>query len=174
MTPAAHHRPAATSRQNTYLHQETMMTSRSQQQTVLTQDGQLPDDLDWELDITVNEHHPGNNLVLKDLAWKQALYYDGRDITGMLCIGGIYHQRFSEHLLVGIKYDFEATDDHRILAHGTLHPADEQGGDYFTDESSVIITATVEINPRSDRTAQAIREYIQQNYSYDPDENHRN
>ena len=142
-----------------------MMTSRSPQPTALTQDGQLPDDLDWELDITVNEHHPENDLVLKGLAWKQALYYDRPNITGMLCKPGIYHQRFSEHLLVGIKYDFEATDDHRILAHGTLHPAEEHRGKFYTNESSVIMTATVEINPRSDRTAQAIREYIQENYN---------
>ena len=151
-----------------------MTTSRSPQQTTLTQDGQLPDDLDWELDITVNEHSPENYLVLKGLAWKQALYYDGHDITEMLCDGGIYHQRFSELYLVGIKYDFEVTDDNRILAHGTLHPADEHRGRYFTDESSVIMNATVEINPRSDRTAQAIREYIQENYNYDSSREDRN
>ena len=142
-----------------------MTTSRSPQPTALTQDGQLPDDLDWEIDLTVNEHYPENDLVLKGLAWEEALYYDEPNISGTLCTGGIYHQRFSEHFLVGIRYDFEVTDDHRILAHGTLHPAKEgRRGDYFTDESSVIMTATVEINPRSDRTAQAIREYIQ-NYN---------
>ena len=146
-----------------------MTTSRSPQPTTLTQDGQLPDDLDWELDITVNEHQPENDLFLKGVAWKQALYYDELNITGMLCKPGIYHQRLSEHFLTGIKYYFQVTDDHRIIAHGTLHPAEDHRGSYYTDESSIIMTATVEINPQSDRTAQALREYIQKNSDSDQD-----
>ena len=141
--------------------QETQGATTTSPQSLLTEDGDLPEDLDWTLDITVDEHQPEDSyLILKDIEWEQALQYDGLGISEMLCNSGIYHQRFGGHFLVGISFRFQVKEDGTIMATGRLHPAEEHHGDYYTHESETILTADITLLPRSPRTAQALREYI--------------
>ena len=117
--------------------------------------------LDWEADITVDEKWPENSdLRFYGIAWTEALYYDGPDFTESL-ESAIYHQRFGGHFLVGIQFQFHVGDDGAITATGTMHPAENHRGNYFTITDETIMTADISIIMKSPETAQHLRELIE-------------
>lgn len=123
----------------------------------------LPDDLLFDFDLTVTEHpDPDSDVTITGVDWESALYYDHQTIADMLDERGFYHMRLAASFLVAARFEFSVDDNDTIIAHGTLHPAEEHRGDYHTHEHETLMTATVEIRPKSPKTADAMRMYIRE------------
>ena len=130
-----------------------------------------PDDLELDFDLTINEHPAADaDVTISGVDWESALYYDHQSIAAMLDERGFYHMRLSGSYLVAARFEFSVDDQNRILAHGTLHPAEEHRGDYYTHEHETLMKATVDIRPKSTETATAMRRYIHEILpDYQPD-----
>ena len=128
------------------------------------------DELDWEIGLAIEEQWDDDcDLRVTGIEWERALCYDGPDIREQLTSPGIYHQRFGGCVLIGIKFHFGVEADGTIVATGSLHPAEDHRGDYYTDEHATIMTARITISPRSDKTAQAIRTVIHEQWDSRPE-----
>ena len=123
----------------------------------------LPDDLELDFDLIVTEHrNPASDVAITGVNWESALYYDHQTIADMLDERGFYHMRLAGSFLVAARFEFSIDEQNRILGHGTLHPAEEHRGDYHTHEHETLMRATIEISPKSDATATAMRRYIRE------------
>lgn len=114
--------------------------------------------MNWDADIEVEEQWPeDSDLKLTGIAWENALYFDGPDFDEAL-EGGIYHQRFADGFLVGIRFEFNAAGDDCVSATAFVHPAEDHRGDYYTHTDCTLLTADVKIKPHSRSTLKALQD----------------
>lgn len=138
------------------------MTTKNQ--SYLTPDGHLPDNLDWDIEVQVKEHDQTRQVLLHNLDWEFALHYGGPDITEMLTSpGSVYHERLDDHLEIGYTFHFKVDDQGRIIAEGTVHPARITPDANYTHFDTVIHKADLVIIPKDPRTTEALKEYILNN-----------
>ena len=136
----------------------------TQNDTYLTADGNLPDDLDWEIDGEVTEHEQTGQVRLQDLNWEFALHYGGPSIEEMLTwAGSVYHERLDGHMDIGYTFEFRVDEQDRIIAKGRIHPAECTKHSSNTMTDTTIVEADIVLTPKDPRTAAALREYIRDN-----------
>ena len=99
----------------------TTMPTKADPQTTVDDIG-LPDDLVFDFDLAVTEHHdPDSDVTIAGVDWESALHYDHQTIADMLDERGFYHMRLAGSFLVAARFEFSVDDNDLILAHGTLH-----------------------------------------------------
>lgn len=120
---------------------------------------------DWDIEFQVMERHTDNHsITIPDLPWESALCYDGPNIREQLESPGIYHVRVVDKFLVGISFRFHLDAAGEPAATPSVHPAHESNrGDYYTNESTNIMSADIAMIPRSPATRDAIIAHIQAN-----------
>ena len=119
----------------------------------------FPDDYDMEAKLKVEQSQESK---IDASLWESALCYDSPYISEQLCTPSLYHAVIEQPLidaLIGIGFTFEVCNG-QILANGTAHPAREVRRDYYTDTDTIIDSTQVIVEPKSEETAVAIREYI--------------
>ena len=132
----------------------------------LTEDEELPDGLDWEAQVEVILHEdedPQAQVKLQNLSWESALGQDFQDLVeGLSCV---YHELLDGYLNVGYIFsECRINEEDRIEIKGQLHPVNrEHQGNYYTNESQVIASATLRVRMKDQRTHGAIREYLERN-----------
>ena len=130
----------------------------------LTEDEELPDGLDWEAQVEVildEDEDPRAQVKLQNLSWESALGQDFQDLVeGLSCE---YHELLDGYLNVGYIFsECRMNEEDRIEIKGQLHPVNrEHQGNYYTNESQVIASATLRVRMKDQRTHGAIREYLE-------------
>ena len=129
----------------------------------LTEDGKFPRDLDWTIQTEIlTDGRPLDDPIGED-DWENALEYGRIGVDDTLVNGDFYHDRIGG-ALVAFSFSFyrdprgDGTD--RIVAVGECHPAEEIRGDYHTYTDEVLARAVILIQPRSERTRDAVLEYL--------------
>ena len=124
---------------------------------------QLREDLDWEADLTVQEHQQLGDITVRDLDWGMALHHHGPSIQEALENPELrYTTKIDNHLDAAYAFDFTESKT-QITAHGKLHPAQLfPDGTHQVDENTTIAAAKIAITFRSVHTREAVRRYIAQ------------
>ena len=82
----------------------------------LDEDGYLPDDLDWDAEISIVEDRDSSDetsqLVIRNLIWETALYYNGPDFQDTIENGysDVYHEKLDGVFLVGYRFNHPEID----------------------------------------------------------------
>lgn len=141
-------------------------------ESLLTPGDELPADLDWDAEVTVHQEGPeqepdqDRQLVIQNLNWENALYYDGPDFEDLIVHQSTdtYHEKLDGHFLVAYQISNPRFDENGTLkADGKLHPAIEGlKSEYHTQFHETLMESTLCISLKSARTTAAIREYLNQ------------
>ena len=141
----------------------------------LKPDGSLPDNMNWESNIQVipNAEDPGSltntpvQVKFHSLSWDDALYQNGSDFQDLLEEewSEVYHEKIGGYLLVSYLFSNCRVDPELgITIRGEVHPATkEPGGDYYTNQSQLLASATLVVRMKDPGTDSAIREYLEEN-----------
>ena len=141
--------------------------------THLTEDGSLPNDLDWNADTSVTEHEPppravGRSLKISQDEWEQALYYDGPDFSELIenQSTDTYHADLGEVMIVAYKFSIPRLDEAtgQINADATVYAAKEgRSNELHTLFDEVLRTAVIHITMTDDHSRLAVNEFLTQN-----------
>ena len=113
---------------------------------------------DWNLEF-LTRIDPGSLLTTKTSDWESALVH--ADIETTVSEGPETRYDRVGGCLVGFRFDLSLDPEHEIIAKGACYEAAEtrQGPGVYLDRA--IAQATIRIRPASEKTAQAIREFIE-------------
>ena len=126
----------------------------------LTEQGELPDDLDWDLDYTIhlkvddetNPAYPHPNwlaLITDQQGRLKDMTTPHEDIC--LEVFGALHS-------VKLAY---RTDEHGyVVVSGTIHPASLNGSDWEVDISTTYAEVNITVKANDPKTAAAMRQYV--------------
>ena len=127
----------------------------------LTEDGKFPVDLNWNMEIEVNEQEQAKQVRYYNLDWELALFCEGPDMLEMLTEDQTYYQMLDGETDVGYRFNFKIDREDTITAHGTLCAARITQESCEVFEDIVLLEADLALRPRDPRTEGALREYIQ-------------
>ena len=127
----------------------------------LIEDGKFPADLDWNMEIEVNEQEQTKQVRYYNLDWELALFCEGPDMLEMLTEDQTYYQMLDGETDVGYRFNFKIDLEDTITAHGTLYAARITQESCEVFEDIVLLEADLALRPRDPRTEGALREYIQ-------------
>jgi hypothetical protein len=130
----------------------------------LTEDGKLPSDLDWTMDVVIREKergpetHPGTGT----LDWEAALDLASRFIEEEFPDLPPFHDSLNGGLDVGYTFEFMPGPENRVIAMAKLHPAvnNRYVNDVITDE--VMAEACMIVTFRNPRTQGAVLEHLKE------------
>ena len=127
----------------------------------LTEDGKFPADLDWNMEIDVNEQEQTKQVRYHNLDWEFALFCEGPNMLEMLTENQTYYQMLDGETDVGYKFDFKIGQENTVTAHGTLCAARITHLECEVFEEIVLVEADLALRPRDPKTEGALREYVQ-------------
>ena len=127
----------------------------------LTEDGKFPADLDWNMEIKINEQEQTKQVRYYNLDWELALFCGGPNILEVLTEDQTYYQMLDGGTDVGYRFDFEIDQENTVTAHGTLCAARITHLECEVFGDLVLVEADLELRPRDPRTEGALREYVE-------------
>ena len=127
----------------------------------LTEDGKFPADLDWNMEIDVNEQEQTKQVRYHNLDWEFALFCEGPNMLEMLTENQTYYQMLDGETDVGYRFDFKIGQDDTLTAHGTLCAARITHLECQVFEEIVLVEADLALRPTDPKTEGALREYVQ-------------
>ena len=127
----------------------------------LTEDGKFPADLDWNMEIKVNEQEQTKQVRYYNLDWELALFCEGPDMLEVLTEDQTYYQMLDGVTDVGYRFDFKIDQENSVTAHGTLCAARITHMECEVFEDIVLVEADLTLRPRDPRTEGALREYVE-------------
>ena len=127
----------------------------------LTEDGKFPADLDWNMEIKVNEQEQTKQVRYYNLDWELALFCEGPNMLEVLTEDETYYQMLDGETDVGYRFEFKIDQENTVTAHGTLCAARITQGSFEVFEDIVLVEADLTLRPRDPRTEGALREYVE-------------
>ena len=131
------------------------------QENLLTNEGTLPDNLDWDVKYTVLVDPDEANLTGD---WLGALKDGGDDLRDILEGAHTCATEYYGTLQV-FSFDFSVNDRNLPVAHGSAHPAKDTGFELEPNLDHTIAAAEIVMEPKSQRTAAALVQYIRANHA---------
>ena len=138
----------------------------SSEPNLLGPDGQLPDDLDMDMEYTVLLEPLTGRMGQRpgDVDWTGALHDEGPSLRAVLA---------GEHTCVldlmggrqAFSFRFSVNDRNMVVAHGSLHPA--TGPDMDPDQDEILASADIILTPKDHRTAAALHQYVKEHHDED-------
>ena len=127
----------------------------------LTPNDQLPDDLNWDLEYSVMEHHDPNNPIAVEADWVNAVCAGTG--TAAPSMTEEYQTDVHEapgHPMYGYSVTYEVDSLGNPVAHVAMCPAKAEYFDLVLDPSDPIKQAEVTLLAKDPRTATALRQYV--------------
>ena len=124
----------------------------------LTEDGKFPADLDWNMQLEINEQEQTKQVRYHNLDWEFALFCEW---PKMLKEEQTYYQMLDGETDVGYRFDFKIGQENTVTAHGTLCAARITHLECEVFEEIVLAEADLALRPTDPKTEGALREYVQ-------------
>ena len=121
-------------------------------------DGKFLAQLDWNMEIEVNEQEQPKKVRSQDLDWERALFCGW---PKMLEQELTYYTMLNGGTDVGYRFDFKIGEENTVTAHGTLYAARITQKLYEVFEKIVLAEADLTLRPTDPKTEGVLREFVE-------------
>ena len=121
-------------------------------------DGRFLAQLDWNMEIEVNEQEQTKQVMSQEIDWETALCCEW---PKMLEEEVTYHTTLNGGTDVGYRFDFKVGEEGTVTAHGTLYAARLTPKVYEVFEKIVLAEADLTLRPTDPTVEGVLREFVE-------------
>ena len=148
------------------------MTQTKDTHSYLTEEGDIPGNLDWNMDVEIREKEQdqGSQISIRNLDWEYALNQSTRFIKETFPEFDTFYDSLDGQMDVGYAFDLKLGPRGEIAITSKMHPA--VINHYVTGliDDEVMAEACLVLKFKDQRTQEAVREYLRENGQEYPDE----
>ena len=148
------------------------MTQTEDTHSYLTEEGDIPGHLDWNMEVEIREKEQDqeSQISIRNLDWEYALNQSTRFIKETFPEFDTFYGSLDGQMDVGYAFDLKLGPREEIAVMSKMHPA--VINHYVTSliDDEVMAEACMVLKFKDQRTQEAVREYLRENGQEHPEE----